>query len=102
MARSDIRPLRTAEDHAWALAEIDKVLDASPASPEGDRFELLSAFIDAYEAEHHPIHPQERTSARLIPADASIEWGMAHADIGLDELEQVNGGVQDLVREGRR
>lgn len=41
-------PLLTEEDHAWALREIDKIVDAEPDSPEGERLQLLIAAVDAY------------------------------------------------------
>ncbi len=49
----DIKPIRTAKDHAWALREIEGLWDkAKPGTPAGDRFEVLSALVDAYEREH--------------------------------------------------
>jgi hypothetical protein len=42
----DVRAIRTEEDHAWALAEIETVWGkAEPGTPEGDRFEALSTLI---------------------------------------------------------
>ena len=52
----DIKPIRTAEDHAWALREIEGLWNkAEPRTAEGDRFEVLSALVDAYEREHFEI-----------------------------------------------
>lgn len=49
----DIKPIRTTKDHAWALREIERLWDkAQPGTREGDRFEVLSALVDAYEREH--------------------------------------------------
>ncbi|WP_164729863.1 helix-turn-helix domain-containing protein [Rhodomicrobium lacus] len=57
----DIRPIRTAEDHAWALAEIARYFEDQPApgTPEADRFDVLADLIDAYEARHFPIEAVE-------------------------------------------
>jgi HTH-type transcriptional regulator / antitoxin HigA len=52
----DIKPIRTAKDHAWALREIESLWDkAKSGTAEGDRFEVLSALVDAYEREHFEI-----------------------------------------------
>ena len=52
----DIKPIRTAKDHAWALREIEAIWDnAKPGTADGDRFEVLSALVDAYEREHFEI-----------------------------------------------
>jgi HTH-type transcriptional regulator/antitoxin HigA len=52
----DIKPIRTAKDHTWALREIEGLWDkAKPGTAAGDRFEVLSALVDAYEREHVEI-----------------------------------------------
>jgi HTH-type transcriptional regulator/antitoxin HigA len=47
----DVRPIRNAEDLAWALAEVAPYFDNPPekGSPEADRFDVLSELIAAYE-----------------------------------------------------
>jgi HTH-type transcriptional regulator/antitoxin HigA len=50
----DIRPLRTEEDYEWALAEIDRLFDAEPNTPEADKLEILVILVEAYEEENHP------------------------------------------------
>ena len=37
-----------------ALAEIDRLWGADPASPDGARLETLLAQVDSYEEIHHP------------------------------------------------
>ena len=52
----DIKPIRTTKDHAWALREIEGLWErAKPGTAEGDRFDVLSALVDAYEREHFEI-----------------------------------------------
>lgn len=52
----NIKPIRTERDHAWALREIDDLWDkAKPGTEDGDRFEVLSALVGAYEREHIQI-----------------------------------------------
>lgn len=52
----DIKPIRTTKDHPWSLRQIEALwAKAKPRTPEGDRFEVLSALVDAYEREHFEI-----------------------------------------------
>lgn len=54
----NVKPLHTPEDHAWALRELDALWDkATPGTPDGERFEVLSTLIDTYEREHTPVLP---------------------------------------------
>jgi len=59
----DVRAIRTAADHAWALAQIERLWDrAEPGTADGDRFEVLSTLIDAYERTHLPVPPPDSGS----------------------------------------
>lgn len=52
----NIKPIRTKSDHTWALKEIERLWDeAKEGTAAGDRFEVLSALVDAYEREHFEI-----------------------------------------------
>lgn len=52
----DIRPIRTTADHVAALKEIERLWDAAtPGTQTGDKFEVLSTLVDAYEREHVKI-----------------------------------------------
>jgi HTH-type transcriptional regulator / antitoxin HigA len=52
----DIKPIHTAADHAAALKEVERLWNkAQPGTPAGDKFEVLSALVDAYEREHFRI-----------------------------------------------
>jgi HTH-type transcriptional regulator/antitoxin HigA len=60
----NIKPIRNAEDHAWALQEIDHLWEkVQPGTPDGDRFDVLSALVDAYEREHFEIPPADPIEA---------------------------------------
>ncbi len=60
----DIKPIRTAADHAAALKEIERLWDkAEPGTPEGEKFEVLSTLVDAYEREHIEIPTPDPISA---------------------------------------
>ena len=51
----DIRPIKTKADHRAALKEVERLWDADPGTPDGDRIDVLVTLIEAYEAEHFPI-----------------------------------------------
>ena len=50
-----IRPIRTKSDYRVALREVERLWDAEPGTPDGDRVEVLVTLIEAYEAKHHSI-----------------------------------------------
>jgi HTH-type transcriptional regulator/antitoxin HigA len=51
----DIKPIRTASDYEAALKEVDRLIDAKPQTPEGDKLDVLVTLIEVYEAKHFPI-----------------------------------------------
>jgi HTH-type transcriptional regulator / antitoxin HigA len=52
----NIKPIRTPADHEAALKEVERLWEkARPGTPEGDKFDVLSALVDAYEREHFKI-----------------------------------------------
>ena len=51
----NIRPIRTEADYEAALAEIERLFDVTPATPEGDRLDVMVTLVEAYEAQHYPI-----------------------------------------------
>ncbi len=48
----DIRPIRTDEDHASALREIERLWGAEPGSSDGDRLDVLATLVNAYEEDN--------------------------------------------------
>ena len=56
----EIRPIHTEADYKAALREVSAFFDSEPepGTPDGDRFEVLLALVESYEAKHFPIdHP---------------------------------------------
>jgi hypothetical protein len=52
-----IRPIKTKTDHRAALKEIERLMDAKPGTPAGDRLEVLTTLVERYESLHEPIEP---------------------------------------------
>lgn len=51
----EIRPIKSDADYRAALEEAERLWDAEPGTPDGDRVEVLSTLIEAYEAARYPI-----------------------------------------------
>src|SRR5690242_11989571 len=51
----DIRPIKTDADYQATLAEVERLFDAQPDTPEGDRLDVLTTLVEAYEADHEAI-----------------------------------------------
>lgn len=58
-----IKPIRTAADYEAALAVADRLMDAKPDTPRGDKLDVLVTLIEAYEEKHHPIGPADPIEA---------------------------------------
>lgn len=50
-----IKPIKTETDHAAALHEIERLWGAGEGTPAGDRIEVLTTLVEAYEQAHFPI-----------------------------------------------
>jgi len=53
--KMELRPLRTKHDYLAAIKEVEALWNAPVGSKEGDRLEVLTLLIQAYEAVHYPI-----------------------------------------------
>jgi len=51
----EIRLIKTEADYQAALGEIERLFDAVPDTPEGDRLEVLTTLVEAYEDKHYSI-----------------------------------------------
>lgn len=51
----DIKPIKTEKDYQSALREIDLLFNASPDTQEGDRLDVLTTLVEAYEDKHYSI-----------------------------------------------
>ena len=58
MVSAPDQPVRTEADYEQALAEIETLFEGQPDTPEGDRLEVLTTLVEAYERMHHPVLPQ--------------------------------------------
>lgn len=51
----DIKPIKTEADYQAAMQEVEHLFGSIPSTAEGDRLEVLTTLIEAYEEKHFPI-----------------------------------------------
>lgn len=79
----NIRPIKTKTDHRAALKEVERLWEAEPGTPDGDRVEVLVTLIEAYEAKHFPVPPPDPIAA--------IEFMMEQKGLSRRDLEPAIG-----------
>ena len=79
-----IAPIRTEADYDAALAEIEGLMDSGAGTPKGDRLDVLTTFVEAYEARHWAIDPPD-------PIDA-IKLRLEQRGLSRRYLEKIVGG----------
>ena len=81
----EITPIRTEKDYRAALRVVSALVDQDPApdTPDGERLDVLSTLIEAYERKHHPIDLPD-------PVEA-IKFRMDQAGLSVKDLEPMIG-----------
>ena len=51
----EIKPIKNETDYQNALDEISRLFDAEPNTIEGDKLDILTTLVQAYEDEYYPI-----------------------------------------------
>lgn len=84
-AQAGIAPIRTERDYNRALKAIAQYFEHEPrrGTPEADRFDVLAALIEAYEAKRWPIDPPD--------AIAAIRFRMEQSGLGQADLARLLG-----------
>ncbi|HTE20048.1 MAG TPA: transcriptional regulator, partial [Armatimonadota bacterium] len=73
-----LRPIHTEEDYEQALWEIGTLFEAQSCTPEGDRLEVLTTLVEAYERQQHPVPPPDPVEALLYYLESR---GLARRDL---------------------
>lgn len=92
-----IKPIRTEADYQSALEEIERIFDAAPDTSEGDRLEVLTALVEAYEDKHYSIPLPD-------PIEA-IKYHMESRGLSRRDLEPYIGSrarVSEILNRKRR
>ncbi len=66
----DIKPIKTKADYKVALVEIEDLMNAEPDTPEGDRLDVLTTLVEAWEEKHHRIEEPDPIEAILHRMEA--------------------------------
>lgn len=59
----DIKPIKTERDYNDVLMEIEHLMGANLNTPEGDKLDILTTLVEAYEKKHYPIEPPDPIEA---------------------------------------
>ena len=92
----EIRPIKTEADYFVALEEIESLFDAAPDTPEGDRLEVLTTLVEAYEDKQYGIPLPD-------PIEA-IEYHMESRGLSRRDLEPFlgsRGRVSEILNRKR-
>ena len=75
-----IKPIRTRQDYARALKEVEADWETAfpEGSPKGERYEVLLTLVEAYETEHFPIPDPDPIEAVRIRME---DMGLDHKDL---------------------
>ena len=81
----NIRPIHTPADYKAALKDVSALIDRDPApgTPQGDRLDVQTTLIQAYEARHFPIDAPD-------PVEA-IKFRMEQQGLSVKDLEPIIG-----------
>ncbi len=87
----EIHPIKTEMDYQRALQEIERLFDATPNTPAGDRLDVLTTLVEVYEDKHQYTLPFPD------PIEA-IAYHLGSRGLSEDDLTQYIGN-HDLVRD---
>lgn len=59
----EIKPIKTESDYNTALSEIERLMGAELDTAEGDKLDVLTTLVEAYEQEHYPVDPPDPIEA---------------------------------------
>lgn len=81
----NIQPIHTEADYRVALADIAALMESDPApgTPKGDRLDILTTLVQAYEARQFPIDSPD-------PVEA-IKFRMEQSGLTVKDLEPIIG-----------
>ncbi len=79
----NIKPIKTTADYKAALKEVGRLSEAQAGTPQGDRLEVLTTLVEAYEDKHFAIPAPD-------PIEA-IQYFMESRDLSRRDLEPFLG-----------
>lgn len=74
----NIKPIKTEFDYNAALREIEQIMGAEQNTPEGDKLDILTTLVEAYEEKHYPIDPPDPIEAIIHQMESQ---GLSRKDL---------------------
>jgi len=74
----EIKPIKNEVDYEAALQEIERLFNAVPDTPEGDKLEVLTTLVEAYEDKHYSIPMPDPIDAILYHVESR---GLSRRDL---------------------
>jgi HTH-type transcriptional regulator/antitoxin HigA len=79
----NVKPIKTDKDYRETLKEIESLMSAEADTPEGDRLDVLTTLVEAYERAHFPMD--------LPDAVEAIKFRMEQQGLTIEDLQPVIG-----------
>ena len=79
----NIKPIKTDADYRATLREIENLMMADPDTPEGEKLDVLTTLVEAYEARHFPMDLPD-------PVEA-LKFEMERKGLTVKDLEPMIG-----------
>jgi HTH-type transcriptional regulator / antitoxin HigA len=79
----DIKPIKTDADYRAALKVIETLMSAEPDTPVGEKLDVLTTLVEAYESKHYPLGLPD-------PVEA-IKFEMEQKGLTVKDLEPMIG-----------
>ena len=92
-----IKPIKTERDYQNTFKEIEKLWNAKPNTPMGDRLDVLVTLVEAYEQKYYKIEPPD-------PIEA-IKFRMEQLELKPSDLARILGGrnrVSEILNKKRK
>jgi HTH-type transcriptional regulator/antitoxin HigA len=74
----EIKPIKSEADNQAALEEIERLFDAAPDTLDGDRLEVLTTLVEAYEEKHYSMPMPDPIEAILYHMESR---GLSRRDL---------------------
>ncbi len=81
----EIKPIRTKTDYRAALKEVETLMSARADTPEGERLDVLTTLVEAYEKKHYRFDLPD-------PVEA-IKFRMEQSGLGPKDLVPMIGQI---------
>lgn len=95
----NLKPIHNIRDHRNALKMIEALWNSKPGTPSGDRLEILTTLVEAFEAKRYPILPPDPIAAIRFRME---QLGLTNSDLaayvgGTNRASEILSGKRALT-----